>query len=661
MKIKLCFRALPRLKGTSFAASLILLAGIAQANSVHVPDWVKAAAAQPMPRVDLRTSAIILLREDTITVAEDGQTTHHHREVRKILTTKGRDARALGVSFDGSSKVKYLHSWTVTSDGHEFETKDEDVVEGSAYEHFILYSDDKFKGVRAIAGDQGAVVAFEYERRERPYSPDELFQLQEDFPVAHQRVTLNLPAGWEYNTAFTQMKPVSAQQAGPNTWQWDIGELPALRQELLAPSEREMGARMNITYFGGTHRAGSGDWKNLGLWYQQLAQGRSDTSPEIAAKAAEVVGGKTDFTAKLRAITGFMQDQIRYVAVEISVGGFQPHSAVDVFHNRYGDCKDKATLLISMLRAGGIHASYLLVDFDHAINPELPSTNANHMIVAIDIPEDVHDDSLVAVVKRKDGKRLLIFDPTNPNDPAGELEEPLQGTYGVLLDGSTSELIRLPTVGPAQNVLRRQGDFTVSADGGLKGEFFENRKGSIAGGYRGLFSKGDARMEREHSEKMLREWLPNFTLESFNAEHASERDQPLLVHYKITADGYGKTSGSMLMVRPRVLGSMQESVRTDEPRRYPVEFGGERDQIEDYTVHFPDGYKVEDVPDPVAIDTDFASYTSKTEVVGNSLHYTREYRLKTLDLPAARYSELIRFVSEVANDERNQAILRKTN
>jgi hypothetical protein len=343
------------------------------------------------------------------------------------------------------------------------------------------------------------------------------------------------------------------------------------------------------------------------------------------------------------------------------VGGFQPHSATDVFHNRYGDCKDKATLLISMLRAAGIHADYLLVDFNHAISPELPSTNADHMIVAIALPESVHDDSLVAVVNRKDGRRVLIFDPTNPYDPAGELEDPLQGTYGVLFDGADSELIRLPVVGPSHSILRRHGDFVLTADGGLKGEFLEDRKGAIAGDYRGLFLTGDAKLQREYTEKILREWLPSFTLDSFKAEHVAERDQPLLVHYKITADGYGKTSGSMLMVRPRVLGSAQESVRTDEPRRYPVQFSGERAQIEDYTVHFPDGYRVEDVPDPVALDTDFASYTSKTEVVGNALHYSREYRLKTMDLPAARYGELTKFVGQVANDERSQAILRKVN
>src|ERR1700757_1671220 len=141
MKIKRCFRALPRLKAISLAASLLLLAGAAQAGTPHVPDWVKQAAAQPMPHVEPRTNAVILLREDTITVAEDGQTTRYHREVRKIVTAKGRDAREMYVSFDGASKVKYLHSWTVTPDGHEFETKDQDVLEGSAYESFVLYSD----------------------------------------------------------------------------------------------------------------------------------------------------------------------------------------------------------------------------------------------------------------------------------------------------------------------------------------------------------------------------------------------------------------------------------------------------------------------------------------------------------------------------------------
>ena len=660
MKIKRCFRALPLLQPSSFAVLLLLATAPASAGA-HVPDWVKQAAAQPMPRLEPRTNAVILMREDTLNVAQDGKITRLHREVRKILSPRGHDAADTRVYFDSQSKVNYLRAWTLTADGREFELKDKDVVEGSQWETFVLYSDERFKFVSAIAADPGSVVAFEYERQERPYRPDVLFMLQEDVPVARQRVTINLPPSWEYRTAFAHMSSIEPKQLTGNSWQWDVPELAALHQELLAPSDGERSARMSIALFGNGHPAASGDWKSLGIWYQQLAAGRTDTPAEVEAKATELTAGKTDFVSQVRAITNFMQDQIRYVAISIGVGGYQPHSAADVYQHRYGDCKDKATLLIGMLRAVGIHANYLMVDYDHMISADVPSSTADHMIVAIDVPDGVHDESLQAIVKRKNGQRVLIFDPTEQYVPSGQIEQPLQGSYGLIFDGANTELIKLPITDPAQNVLRRKGDFVLSADGSLKGDLDEDRQGPLASHYRGLFATGDQKLEEKMLERGLRESFSNFTLDNFKTEHVAQRDLPLLVHYKITADGYGRNSGAMMLVRPRVLGSAQEDVRTDEPRRYPVEFTAERAQIEDYTVHFPEGFKVEDLPDPVAIDTDFASYTSKTEVVGNALHYTREYRLKAMELPASRYGELTKFVGQVANDEHNQAILRKAN
>ena len=96
-----------------------------------------------------------------------------------------------------------------------------------------------------------------------------------------------------------------------------------------------------------------GTWQGIGEWYDALAHDRLVATPEIAAKAAELTAGKTDFYDKAEAIAEFVQQQIRYFAVEMGVGGYQPHAAADVFHGTYGDCKDKATLLSAMLSTRG--------------------------------------------------------------------------------------------------------------------------------------------------------------------------------------------------------------------------------------------------------------------------------------------------------------------
>jgi len=88
----------------------------------------------------------------------------------------------------------------------------------------------------------------------------------------------------------------------------------------------------------------------MGIWYSTLTTGRRDPSPEIKQKVATLTASAATPLAKMQALAAFVQNDIRYVAILLGIGGIQPHPATDVFANRYGDCKDKATLLSSMLK-----------------------------------------------------------------------------------------------------------------------------------------------------------------------------------------------------------------------------------------------------------------------------------------------------------------------
>lgn len=86
-----------------------------------------------------------------------------------------------------------------------------------------------------------------------------------------------------------------------------------------------------------------------GIWYWNLQTGRFDASAEIKAKVTELTASAATPLDKMKALAKFVQQDIRYVAIELGIGGWQPHPAADVFAHRYGDCKDKATLMRSML------------------------------------------------------------------------------------------------------------------------------------------------------------------------------------------------------------------------------------------------------------------------------------------------------------------------
>ena len=117
----------------------------------------------------------------------------------------------------------------------------------------------------------------------------------------------------------------------------------------------------------------------------------------------------------MQAVAEFVQSQIRYVAIELGIGGMQPHPAVEVFTHRYGDCKDKATLLSSMLKEIGVDSYYVIINDERgavsAATP--PNLEFNHVILAIALPADVDGKALSAAVTHpKLGQILFLIPPT---------------------------------------------------------------------------------------------------------------------------------------------------------------------------------------------------------------------------------------------------------
>ena len=132
-----------------------------------------------------------------------------------------------------------------------------------------------------------------------------------------------------------------------------------------------------------------------------LASGRQSLKPAAPTpilrsppRPSSSLQERRTYYAKLKNITEYIQKNIQYFIVERGIGGFQAHYAADIYRNRYGDCKDKTTLLISMLQAVGIKAYYVPVDDRRGVvDPDAPSLAGNHMITAIEIPADVNDSA----------------------------------------------------------------------------------------------------------------------------------------------------------------------------------------------------------------------------------------------------------------------------
>lgn len=646
---------------TAIASACFLAPSASASRQDSVPDWVRTAAAQTLPTYAPETNAVVLLEDTTYSVAPDGQATEHHRRVIKILRPRGREEAVVHVNFDKDTKILALHVWSIGPDGHQYALKDNEYVDLSFGEG-QFYVDEKYRIARAPGSDPGGIVAYEYDQRIRPYFTETTWFFQDGLPRLNQSFTLELPVGFTYQSVWAHRDPIKVADLEHQRWRWEIKDTPAIDLDRipLHPDEVALYGRMTVHYAGpGLPYPTPGTWQGIGEWYQALAKDRLASTPEIEAKAKELVANKTDYYDKIEAIGEFVQKDIRYFVIEMGIGGNQPHFAADIFRNRFGDCKDKATLLAAMLSSVGIHSTLMMVDHRRGfVDPAVPSVLGDHMIAAIEVPAGYNSPKLRSVITARTGRKYLIFDPTWEKTPFGQLEHNLQGGYGVLVEGSESQIVALPLLAPELNTIRRSGTFHLQPDGSLMGTVVEKRFGDLSENRRSLYTMGDAKEQRDYLDRALRQDFTNFKVSDFKVENATALNKELTTTYLLNADRFGKNMGQLLMVRPRVLGS--ESLEIDrKPRLIPIDLSETMQATDDYDIQLPPGYVVDEIPDPVKLDLGFASYQSSSHIKDNILHYTRTYTVREVTLSPEKYPDLQRLAGVIAADEQNHAVLKK--
>ena len=646
------------------ATVLIAAPQAAFAKADSVPDWVRAAASQTLPDYSPDTNAVVLLDDIHYTVGPDGRAIEHRRHVVKILRPQGRSEGTIHVDYDNETKILSMNVWSIGADGHEYAMKEKDFTDVGVGESFVAFADDRARTAHAPGADPGAVIAYEYEQRSRPLMNEKTWWIQEDIPHLHESFTLELPPGFTYGTVWAHHPPIQTSDTEGHGWRWETKDEPGidLRRIPMHPSPESLAARMTVHYAAPGVAAGmDGTWKGLGQWYTPLFHDRITPSPDITAKTQELIAGKTDFYDKVEVLSKFVQKNIRYVAIEVGIGGYQPHAASDIFRNKYGDCKDKTALLSSMLSVAGIHASAVVVDSARGvIDPSAPSTVANHVITAIEVPKGYTSDRLHSMVKTESGREYLIFDPTWEQTPFGQLEHELQGSYGLLVEGDQSQIIQLPVLDPQLNSIHRVAVFQLQPDGTLKGSVTEKRFGDAATLRREVFTAGDARQQRDLLDHLLKLDFTSFDATDLKAENIDALNSDLTMTYALTAEGYAQSVGPLLMLRPRVLGRLDLNTDTKKRRTVPIDLDETMQAVDDYSIELPAGYTVDELPDPVKLDLGFASYQSASSFEGNKIHYTRTYTVRQVTLPAEKYADLQRLASAIASDEESRAVLKKT-
>jgi hypothetical protein len=618
----------------------------------------RSDASTPMPGGEPAV-AVVLYAQTAITVEPSGKLLRRQRTLLQILRPDGRRYGTTQVVDGPERRIILLRGWCRTPEGKQFESKAEDIVDTSP--QAALESDRHLKMLHMQGAVVGSIVAFDVEQEFESSKWIDNWQFQDLIPVQQAHLLLQLPPDWGYQVSWLNHSPVAPVARGSGRSEWVVENVPGIQLEQHMPALQGIAGRAVLSV---KPPAGNIDaWSDIGSWYSELTEGRRLASPEIKQRVAELTAGSQTIVAKMQALTEFVQQNIRYLAVELGIGAYQPHPAAEVFSRQYGDCKDKATLMIAMLHEIGVESYYVIVNTGRGVITDStpPGLGFNHVILAIRLPDGVEYESCGALVKHPKLGPLLIVDPTNEFIPLGNLSGSLQGSYGLLVAPGVSELIQLPRLPSRANAIKRVAKMILDSDGTLQGEVQESWVGEAA-----AMQRTEGRLANQATDQIkpveaqIASSFASVQILKAAVGNLRRIEQPVIWRYSLQAAGYAKVADDLLILRPRILGSKATGfLETGKPRALPIELEYPEEDTDQFEITLPAGYVSDFLPPAIDMDYPFGSYHSKTELAGNVLRYSRTFTLKESSIPAEQAEDLRHFYRIISTDERASAVVKR--
>jgi TonB family protein len=292
-----------------------------------------------------------------------------------------------------------------------------------------MYSDARQKHVTVSGLSVGDTLDYDIiTTTVKPLTPGQFWQTWKfinDAPSLDEQVELNVPRNRALKMKSPpDVQPTSRTEGDRQIYLWKtttahaaetpLPGLPDMKSfdpaALLRGAEAQPYRKASFSTFE--------NWVQVGQWYSQLERDRRVASPELKTQADEITKGATTDVAKAQALYQWVTRNIRYVSLSFGVGRYQPHYAVEVLTNRYGDCKDKATLLDALLDAEGIRSSTALTNSKFEVDPDVPAPSQfDHAISFVSIGgKDVWLDSTAQIApfayllpQLRDKDALVVF------------------------------------------------------------------------------------------------------------------------------------------------------------------------------------------------------------------------------------------------------------
>ncbi len=462
--------------------------------------WLWCAASLALAAPNAR-AATILEKTVTVDVRPDGVSREHTRlQVRLDSPADLDDWSNYAIPLDENRTLTSVNAHALLPGGAKVKVgrKQRDTVEYAGED--LLHASSRFELLSFTGLRVGSVVHLEHAVEIEPYYPSGGVVLTEAEAIERLRVTVRgAGAGWRWRIdGPTEGMEIEESEAGVVITA--VG-LAAVDPPDLAPGGAAVRPILRYAWDD------DGTWEGVGRWYTELLDTLPRGTGAVRSRARALVDGIDDRRQRLEALLAFVRRQVRYVAVEVGIGGYRPTPPEQVLTRKWGDCKDKSQLLVELLGEAGItaHPAMILAAGDRRIDAEFPSPQFNHMIVAVPATAvEVGEDDPV-------GDGFLFVDPTQTKGSARWLHPAVQDQDALVVTGEGAALAHTP-IRPRSERRALVVELSVTARGHARGDASFELRGALATGFIAQAAGAPPERTEEDVREIFAFLLPGATL-----------------------------------------------------------------------------------------------------------------------------------------------------
>jgi len=606
--------------------------------SINSKNHIDTVDAQSYPDA----GAVILLDEANVILdkTQSGLSSEIERRTSiRILNERGYPLANISIPYGEHTHISNTWARTISPDGQIIELDKNQIFDINLYPDYIFYSDIRVKRFTLPGIEPGCTIEYGWRENIHRFSFWASWPFQHQEPCLKSRYQIQHPEDmilfWSVNGSDLQPKTMVGPRGKVHIKKWELQDIPAFIPESSMPPGNEERIVLSIA------PVGLNRWEDVSTWFYRLADQRMQPDEAIKNHVVRITEPLYSQREKLRGLYEFVRDHIRYVAIEIGIGDYQPHFAATTFRNRYGDCKDKVALLSAMAQCLSIPVYPVLISTWH------------HGRIDTSLVSHTHFNHVIAVAHLPDGDWLWM-DPTDRTCPFEELPWYDQNRKALIINPNERATLTLsPGSWPIQNRITRNWYLNLHEDGSVDGELKMLVYGAQASAIRN-------EMQDVHPNDLLSELarqlvveLPISRIRSINASEFQDAEVPLFIEASVLIDHLSRRVDNKLLLQPGQLSAHTlHHYFTSESRQYSVLLKHPL-RIEDrvYLQYSPE-WKTDTVVRGDTLDCQFGKYWWNLESVEKGkINYLRTFDLTETSIPPEAYHRFREFLFTVAQDD----------